>query len=105
MNNRFSDTNSFRTTFLLLNLFLMALLAAPLMAKDKLPEVSSDGLHLLKNTKVRVASAGQMTLYLELYDSETSTLLARVIDPQAAREGGIAKSAWSSIPNGAPAWA
>lgn len=30
-----------------------------------------------------VASAGQMTLYLELYDSATSTLLARVIDPEA----------------------
>ena len=29
------------------------------------------------------ASAGQMTLYLELYDSVTSALLARVIDPQA----------------------
>lgn len=30
-----------------------------------------------------VASAGQMTLYLELYDSVTNTLLARVIDPEA----------------------
>lgn len=30
-----------------------------------------------------VASAGQMTLYLELYDSMTNTLLARVIDPEA----------------------
>lgn len=30
-----------------------------------------------------VASAGQMTLYLELYDSATSTLIARVIDPEA----------------------
>lgn len=29
-----------------------------------------------------VASAGQMTLYLELYDSMTNTLLARVIDPE-----------------------
>jgi len=28
-------------------------------------------------------SAGSMTLYLELYDSVTSTLLARVIDPRA----------------------
>lgn len=34
-----------------------------------------------------VRSAGSMTLYLELYDSSTSTLLARVIDPQADREG------------------
>lgn len=34
-------------------------------------------------TRVVVRSAGQMTLYMELYDSATSTLLARVIDPQA----------------------
>jgi hypothetical protein len=39
------------------------------------------------------ASAGQMTLYMELYDSATSTLLARVIDPEAGREGGIAMAA------------
>ena len=30
-----------------------------------------------------VSSAGQMTLYLELYDSMANTLLARVIDPEA----------------------
>lgn len=30
-----------------------------------------------------VSSAGQMTLYLELYDSMTNSLLARVIDPEA----------------------
>lgn len=29
-----------------------------------------------------IRSAGSMTLFLELYDSSTSTLLARVIDPQ-----------------------
>jgi len=33
-------------------------------------------------------SAGQMTLYLELFDSITSDLLARVIDPEAARNMG-----------------
>jgi hypothetical protein len=38
-----------------------------------------------------VASAGQMTLYLELYDSVTSTLLARAIDPEAARRHGGAQ--------------
>ncbi len=31
-----------------------------------------------------------MTLYMKLYDSATSILLARVIDPQADREGGVA---------------
>jgi len=30
-----------------------------------------------------VRSAGSMTLYMELYDSATSTLLARVVDPEA----------------------
>ena len=35
------------------------------------------------------ASAGQMTLYMELYDSATSELLARVIDPEAGQEGGM----------------
>lgn len=35
------------------------------------------------------SSAGQMTLYLELYDSLTSTLLARVIDPEAASNYGV----------------
>jgi len=41
-----------------------------------------------------VDSAGQMTLYLELYDSKTNTLLARVIDPQADNgSGGFAMQA------------
>ncbi len=34
-------------------------------------------------------SAGQMTLFLELYDSVTSELLARVIDPEEASNYGI----------------
>ncbi len=33
-------------------------------------------------------SAGQMTLFLELYDSVTSELLARVVDPEASRDYG-----------------
>jgi RNase H-fold protein (predicted Holliday junction resolvase) len=35
-------------------------------------------------------SAGQMTLYLELWDSATSTILARVMDAEADR-GGFAQ--------------
>jgi len=35
-----------------------------------------------------VESAGQMTLYMELYDSATSELLARAIDPQADQRMG-----------------
>jgi len=34
-----------------------------------------------------VQSAGGMTLYMELYDSATSTLIGRVVDPQADDEG------------------
>jgi hypothetical protein len=34
------------------------------------------------------ASAGQMTLYMELYDSTTDELLARVIDPEESRDFG-----------------
>lgn len=33
-------------------------------------------------------SAGQMTLYMELYDSTTNVLLARVIDPEESRDFG-----------------
>lgn len=40
--------------------------------------------------RVVVDSAGQMTLYMELYDSSTNTLLARVVDPEADRHGGVA---------------
>lgn len=41
-----------------------------------------------------IRSAGEMTLYMELYDSATSTLLARIIDPRAdnspvAQMGGV----------------
>jgi hypothetical protein len=34
-----------------------------------------------------VRSAGQMTLYLELWDAASKTLLARIMDAQADREG------------------
>ena len=46
-----------------------------------------------------VASAGQMTLYMELYDSASNELLARVIDPRAGQEDGVANratNAWSA---------
>jgi hypothetical protein len=50
-----------------------------------------------------VASAGQMTLYLELWDGGTSTLLARVIDTQADESmGGMARQA-NSVTNKAAA--
>ena len=40
-----------------------------------------------------VASAGSMTLYLELLDGKTGDLIARVIDPEAADDGGMAQVA------------
>ena len=52
------------------------------------PDVLSAGF-----TRTYVASAGQMTLYMEMYDSATSTLIARVIDPEAGDSGGIAMEA------------
>ncbi len=50
-----------------------------------------------------VASAGQVTLYLELWDGGTSTLLARVIDTQADDSmGGMPRQA-NSVTNKAAA--
>jgi hypothetical protein len=37
-------------------------------------------------SRTYISSAGEMTLYMELYDSATDTLLARVADPQADSE-------------------
>lgn len=54
-------------------------------------------------TTTIVASAGQMTLYLELWDSVTNTLLARVIDTEADQgQGGFAQ-AGGSVENKAAA--
>jgi len=46
------------------------------------PDVSHAGM-----SRTFVRSAGSMTLYMEFYDSATSTLLARVADPQADNQG------------------
>jgi hypothetical protein len=35
------------------------------------------------------ASAGQMTLYMELYDSVTSDIIARIVDPEGGRDMGM----------------
>ena len=43
----------FRAT--IVAVFISGLLSGSLLAKDKLPEVDSDGLHLVKNSKVKVA--------------------------------------------------
>lgn len=49
------------------------------------PDIQRAGM-----TQTFVASEGEMTLYIELYDSLTSDLLAQAIDAEAARDGGIA---------------
>jgi hypothetical protein len=54
--------------------------------------VTAPDLQTSNMTRSVVASAGQMTLYLELWDSATSTILARILDPQADnRMGGMAQ--------------
>lgn len=45
------------------------------------PDVMQAGMQ-----RTLIRSAGEMTLYMEMYDSATSTLIARVIDPQADDE-------------------
>ena len=52
------------------------------------PDTMSPGMEV-----TLVASAGEMTLYMELYDSLSSELLARVIDPEG-KHAISAASAW-----------
>lgn len=52
-------------------------------------DVTAPDLPTAGFSRTYVTSAGQMTLYMELYDSATSELLARVIDPQEGDRGGI----------------
>jgi len=51
-------------------------------------EVTAPALNTPGMSTTLVSSAGQMTLYMEMYDSATSTLLARVIDPRADMSAG-----------------
>lgn len=50
--------------------------------------VTAPDLMTASRTRTIVESAGQMTLFLELWDSSTNTVLARVIDAKADRSGG-----------------
>jgi len=50
----------------------------------KAPDVRSAG-----RSETYTTSAGSMTLYIELYDSETDDLLAKAVDRQAEREKGF----------------
>jgi hypothetical protein len=53
-------------------------------------DVKAPDTHSVGMTRTWVRSAGEMTLFLELYDSANSTLLARIIDAQAGDQGGMA---------------
>ena len=50
-------------------------------------DVAAPDLQTAARQGVLVRSAGSMTLYAEIYDSATSTLIARVADPQADSDG------------------
>ena len=51
-------------------------------------DITAPDLNTAGFNRTFVASAGQMTLYLELYDSATSAKIAQVIDSQRARDNG-----------------
>jgi len=61
------------------------------------PDVRSAG-----RSRTYTASAGSMTLYLELFDSVTGSLLGRVVDAQAARDNGYMRFS-NSVTNKAEA--
>lgn len=56
-------------------------------------EVTAPDLMTAGMSETVVASAGSMTLYLELYDGKTQSIIARIIDPEAADNVGIAQVA------------
>ena len=50
-------------------------------------DVTAPDIRQTSRSRTYIRSAGEMTLYMELYDSATDTLLARVADPQTDPEG------------------
>ena len=56
-------------------------------------EVTAPDLMTAGMSETVVASAGSMTLYLELYDGKTQAIIARIIDPEAADNVGLAQVA------------
>ena len=56
-------------------------------------DVTAPDLMTAGMSETVVASAGSMTLYLELYDGKTQAIIARIIDPEAADNVGIAEVA------------
>jgi hypothetical protein len=58
-------------------------------------DVTAPDLMTAGMSETAVASAGSMTLFLELYDGKTQAIIARIIDPEAADNVGIAEVAAS----------
>lgn len=56
-------------------------------------DVSAPNVQSASRTRTYVASAGSMTLYMELYDSVTGAIIAKVLDPKASNRGGFAMEA------------
>src|SRR5690606_1770377 len=56
-------------------------------------DVTAPDVMSASRSRSYVTSAGSMTLYMELYDSVTGDIIAKVIDPEAADRGGFAMQA------------
>jgi hypothetical protein len=56
-------------------------------------DVTAPDLMTAGMSETAVASAGSMTLYLELYDGKTQAIIARIIDAEAADNAGLAEVA------------
>ena len=56
-------------------------------------EVTAPDVQAAAMTHMVVRSAGEMTLFMELYDSMTSAIIARIFDAQAGDRGGFAMEA------------
>lgn len=54
-------------------------------------DVTAPDLMTAGMSQTWTASAGSMTLYLELLDGKTGDIIARIIDPEAANDAGIAE--------------
>ena len=52
-------------------------------------EVTAPDITTASRSHTYVTSAGSMTLYMELYDSVTGDIIAKVIDPQASDRGSF----------------
>ena len=56
-------------------------------------DVTAPDVMSASRSRAYVTSAGSMTLYMELYDSVTGDIIAKVIDPEASDRGSFAMEA------------